>query len=223
MLLIDCGHGALARLTEIGVDPRDIDAMFLSHFHTDHIGDAFNLIHARFVGDLYEGKEHRQLVCIGPKTLEARFRKWREISWPEPNEEYPLEFHEGTLEHQVGDIRLKTFAVQHVPWFDSIGVRIETAGRCVVYPGDTGSSQGVASLVAPAAQADVLIIEAGYDRPTPNHFTLDQIVELTRRANVMRTLIVHLKPVVQEEERVRRFIADKPNFILAEDKMVLEL
>ena len=56
-ILLDCGHSTLARLAELGVDPRELDAIFISHFHPDHFGDAFNLVVARFVGDIYEGKK----------------------------------------------------------------------------------------------------------------------------------------------------------------------
>jgi hypothetical protein len=36
-LLIDCGHTVPARLEELGVSLRDIDAVFISHLHGDHI------------------------------------------------------------------------------------------------------------------------------------------------------------------------------------------
>jgi hypothetical protein len=36
-LLIDCGHTVPSRLEEIGLTLRDIDAVFISHLHGDHI------------------------------------------------------------------------------------------------------------------------------------------------------------------------------------------
>lgn len=222
-ILLDCGHGALARLTEIGVDPREIDAIFISHFHTDHIGDAFNLVHARFVGDLYEGKEHRLLTFFGPTTLQERFRKWREISWPEPGEEQPLEFYEGTFELKIGDIHIRTFPIIHVPWFPSVGARITVSGKTIVYPGDVGSAQDFNELVEVSKNADLLIIESGGEKPTPNHFTLEQTEELARRANISKVLIVHLRPTVSEKKRVQKFAEDKPNYTVAEDKTVIAI
>lgn len=223
-ILLDCGHEAIARLVELGFDVRDIDAIFISHFHADHIGDAFNLVWSRFVGDLYEGKErHKPLIFFGPKTLRERFYKWREIFWLEPGEEYPLEFHEGEFEYALGDINLKTFPVKHVPWFESVGVRINVKGKIIVYPGDIGSSHDFDDLVSRVQDADLLLIEAVADRPSPNHFMLEQAVELSKKANVKKTVIVHIKPIAQWQERAKRFIKDKPNFTLAEDKMVIEL
>ena len=223
-ILLDCGHEAIARLVELGFDVRDIDAIFISHFHADHIGDAFNLVWSRFVGDLYEGKErHKPLIFFGPKTLRERFYKWREIFWLEPGEEYPLEFHEGEFEYALGNINLRTFPVKHVPWFESVGCRINVGGKIIVYPGDIGSSHDFDDLVSRVQDADLLLIEAAAERPSPNHFTLEQAAELSKKANVKKTVIVHIKPIAQWQERAREFIKDKPNFRLAEDKMVIEL
>jgi ribonuclease BN (tRNA processing enzyme) len=36
-LLIDCGHTVPARLRQMGLSQRDIDAVFISHLHGDHI------------------------------------------------------------------------------------------------------------------------------------------------------------------------------------------
>lgn len=222
-LLLDCGHGALARLVELGVDPRELHGVFVSHFHTDHIGDAFNLVHARFVGDLYEGKQHTPLVLLGPRTLEARFRKWREISWPEPQETYPLEFHEGDFEYRLGDIHMQTFPVTHVPWFDSVGIRLVADEKIIVYPGDVGSGHALDDLVAKASNADLLIIESGAENPSPNHFTLSQIEVLVKQARVARVLIVHIRPMPNEIARIRAFVNGKPHFLVAADRMVIEL
>lgn len=222
-VLLDCGHGALARLAELEIDPREIDAVFISHFHTDHMGDAFNLVHARWLGDTYEDKKHKPLVFFGPKTLQERFKKWREIFWPEPKEKYPLEFHEGEFEYKLGNIGIQTFPVKHVPWFDSVGARVNVNEKILVYPGDIGSSHNFEYLIKRTQDADLFLIEAGYENPTPNHFTFEQIEELVRKANIKQVLITHIKHTIKEQERVKRFVQDRTSFRIAEDKMVLEI
>src|SRR3989338_768684 len=162
-ILLDCGHEAIARLVELGFDVRDIDAIFISHFH------------------------------------------------------------EGEFEYALGDINLRTFPVKHVPWFESVGCRINVGGKIIVYPGDIGSSHDFDDLVSRVQDADLLLIEAAAERPSPNHFTLEQAAELSKKANVKKTVIVHIKPIAQRQERAREVIKDKPNFRLAEDKMVIEL
>jgi ribonuclease Z len=36
-LLFDCGRGVVIRLTQAGVSPKDIDCLFLTHLHSDHV------------------------------------------------------------------------------------------------------------------------------------------------------------------------------------------
>ena len=36
-LLFDVGRGATQRLVQLGIPLRDIDAVFLTHFHSDHV------------------------------------------------------------------------------------------------------------------------------------------------------------------------------------------
>ena len=36
-LLFDCGRGVVVRLEQAGVSPKDIDGLFLTHLHSDHV------------------------------------------------------------------------------------------------------------------------------------------------------------------------------------------
>ncbi len=36
-LLFDCGRGVVIRLTQAGVSPKEIDALFLTDLHSDHV------------------------------------------------------------------------------------------------------------------------------------------------------------------------------------------
>jgi ribonuclease BN (tRNA processing enzyme) len=45
-LLVDCGPGTLRRLAQTGTSLRDIDAVFLTHYHTDPCADLAALLFA---------------------------------------------------------------------------------------------------------------------------------------------------------------------------------
>ncbi|HHN65197.1 MAG TPA: ribonuclease Z, partial [Nitrospirae bacterium] len=45
-VLVDCGSGILLQLERAGRSYRDIDAVFITHSHPDHISDLMPLIHA---------------------------------------------------------------------------------------------------------------------------------------------------------------------------------
>lgn len=221
-ILLDAGHGALARLAQRGIDPRSIDAVGITHFHTDHASDAFALIHSRWVYDSYEKGEHVPLLFVGPEGTEERFKAWRKIFWPEPNESYPVTFKEAPGQLDIGNLKLETFPVNHVKWFSSVGFRVR-GGKLVVYPGDIGSRHDFNDLVENSRDADLLIIETGYPQPTPNHFTLEQIDELVQKAGIAKTLLVHIKPMPEEEKRIREFVEANQNYLLATDGQTVKL
>ena len=45
-VLVDCGPGSLRRLAQAGVSPAELDAVLLTHYHTDHCADLAALLFA---------------------------------------------------------------------------------------------------------------------------------------------------------------------------------
>jgi ribonuclease BN (tRNA processing enzyme) len=222
-LLLDCGHTTVATLVNAGIDLHSITAIAVTHFHTDHFADVLPFTHARFVDDLMAKATHTPLQLIGPRTLEERFKKAREISWPEPAEGYPLSILEleGTSEAaMVGSLELVPFTVNHVPWFPSIGYKISEGPVALVYPGDLGKDQEDA-FYAQLEGLDTLLIEAASLVPKPNHFSPQQALELKEKYGIKRVIITHIPR--QRLEAVRTFVSEHPGLILAEDGMAVEI
>lgn len=222
-ILLDLGIGAIRRMTDLGFKINDIDLVFLSHFHTDHANDAFSLIHALWVNDAYEDhpRDHKELLFLGPKGTKDRFRLWRQIFWPEPEEYYPVTFLEGPREYNFDNIKLELFEIRHVPWFQSVGIKITYQNKILVYTGDVGSNQDPKILIDKIKNCDLLITEASNNKPTPTHFSFEQIAMLNKEAHVKRTLIVHVRP--QQIDFVKEKIKNNNLFILGEDGQKIEL
>ena len=47
-ILVDCGSGITQRLDQIKVSLAEIDALFLTHLHSDHVVDFYQLIISHF-------------------------------------------------------------------------------------------------------------------------------------------------------------------------------
>jgi len=45
-VLFDCGGGVVSRLVEAGFKPADVDYLFFTHLHSDHMMDYARLVHA---------------------------------------------------------------------------------------------------------------------------------------------------------------------------------
>lgn len=185
-MLIDCGHTTVSSLIKCGINLHDIDAVFISHFHTDHFNDLLPLVHARFVDDKRKGRKHKKLIIFGPKTLPQRWQTLRKIMWPEPKEHYPLQFITGARTQHFHDLNLNIFKVRHVEWFPSLGIKITGQGKTLIYTGDIGSSHSFQKLKQTVSGANLLIIEGGVLKPQPNHYSVQQIIELTQTADIKK-------------------------------------
>lgn len=184
-LCLDLGAGALNAL-QAHVAPHDVDVYVISHRHPDHCVDVLPLHVYMYWGP---GRGSRARL-ITPHGVQERLRALgSDTGWDEA-----LGFElvgDGDL-LQVGDAQLRFAAVPHVD--ETLAVRIELAGRALVYGADCAASD---ALVALAAGADVLVAECG-DGPVPNalspHMSGGEAGEIARRAGVRHLLLTHCFP-----------------------------
>ncbi len=221
-ILLDIGHNSTGRLAELGVDLQAIDILFVSHFHTDHFADAMPLVHSRWVDDLYfPERGHKELTIIGPESIEERWKKLREVFWVEPQEPYPIKFIEGVKKIKTDEIDIELFEIKHVQWYQSLGIKITFDGKSVVYTGDVGGEHNLKYLKDKAKDTDLLLIEAGCANPSPTHLTIDQVIEISKDANVRKTVATHIR---DENLGIFKKKTDKhDNVVLAEDLMKIEI
>lgn len=149
-LLIDCGIPArviVQRLAELGVSPRELQGILISHAHLDHFKSAGTL-HARYGVPVFTSRA--TLRAIDRKKSCGSFWRVRECrGFPE----------------RLGDIVIQTFTVPHGgrETGEPVGFVLESDGRRAGYLTDCGE---VTSRVVDALRGvDLLVIEANYHRP----------------------------------------------------------
>ena len=186
-VLLDLGSGSFgAMLRHHSVD--DIDAVVLSHLHPDHCADLAPMIVALRYGPF----RRRVLPVYGPEgTLPRIGRIYEPIEIPEPVDDV-LEWRP-QVAGELGPFTLRFAPMNHpVP---TAAVRLEVAGRSLVYTGDTGVSDALVDL---ARGADVLLSEATYrdsDPYVPNlHLRASEAGAHARAAGVDRLIVTHVPP-----------------------------
>lgn len=165
--LIDCGYGTILRMTQAGLRPADVKAIFVTHHHSDHGADYVNLIHLAWI----QGIEGR-IVSVGPPPLkrihEAAIAYHREDidiriagTGREPMEGFfdvREASHPGVI-YEDDRIKVSAALADHPPFETAFGFRVETPYRTLVFSGDTAPSKTIATL---ATGADVLTHEVMY-------------------------------------------------------------
>ncbi len=174
-LLFDCGRGVVIRLTQAGVSPKEIDALFLTHLHSDHIVGIPDL----WLSGWLLGRS-KPLPIWGPQgtssmakhlaqafAFDIRIRQTAPNPLPAKGVEIDAkEIEQGEI-YNDGSTRVSAFPVDHGTVKPAFGYRVDSAGHSVVISGDTKFCQ---SLVDFAKGTDCLIHaawSAGWKNPAP--------------------------------------------------------
>jgi ribonuclease BN (tRNA processing enzyme) len=216
--LIDCGTSTLIGMRRLGLDPNDIDAVFVSHLHGDHFGGLpWFLIDGQYVG-----KRRRPLMVTGPRGIEARYLTAAETLYPGVTTNDPgfnLVFHEYEERKplDIGGIMVTPFEVKHPSGAPPYALRFMLEGKTIAFTGDTG---WVEVLCEVARGADLFISECfQYDVMLPIHLDYATIDANYARLNAKRVLLTHMgEAMLSAIGNV-----DKSRYLLAQDGMTLDL
>ncbi|MFV0559843.1 MAG: MBL fold metallo-hydrolase [Enterococcus sp.] len=182
-LLLDAGSNTLVRLEE-KIDPLDLDAVILSHYHHDHIADLGVL---QYYWQLFPTKEPKPLLPIYGHT-EDEFH-FNQLTMPEVTQGNPY--------FEAEELKLGPFLVTFmktihpVPCFAMRFVE-ETTGKVFVFTGDSGYLEGFKEF---AKDADLFLADtylfAGNEKHKA-HFTSKEAGELAKQAEVKKLVLTHL-------------------------------
>ncbi|MDY6824991.1 MAG: MBL fold metallo-hydrolase [Thermodesulfobacteriota bacterium] len=193
-VLFDCGPGTMHRLLAAGITIFELSHVFFSHFHPDHTGEMAAFLFANkyamppqrtfplvmgggggFSG-FYEGLKH---VYGDWLVLEEGLLSIREFDVA------------GSDGFDAGDFSISTMPMTHRP--ESIGFRLSSGGRSMVYSGDTDMDKNLVSL---ARDADLLVCEAAMPdaMKVPGHLTPCLAGEIAEKANVGELVLTHFYP-----------------------------
>jgi ribonuclease Z len=174
LLVVDAGGGAGRGLTRLGLAPGGVEAVFLTHFHSDHVGGLGELALLRWTGAASEtplpvyGPAGVEEVVAGFDRAYAQDSTYRTAhhgpevappggagmaarTFPPPERGVERVVFEG------GGLRVAAFSVDHDPVIPAVGYRFDYGGRAVVVSGDTKPSGEVERM---ARGADLLVHEA---------------------------------------------------------------
>lgn len=174
LYIVDAGAGSVRNLSLMNLPPAEVQALFLTHYHSDHIAETGELALQRWVG----GSAQVPLPVYGPPGLQEVADGFRaayradggyrtahhgpRVAPPTGAGLAPRAFEapaQGAPVLVLEDNGLKVwaFSVDHHPVRPAVGYRFEYGGRSAVISGDASASAG---LVAAARGADLLVHDA---------------------------------------------------------------
>lgn len=191
-LLMDIGPGVVAQLIR-KCSPDDLEAVVISHMHSDHLLDLVTLRHSF---PWLETPAHKVRVYLPPGGTEQAVdlaKAAGDASFFAKT--FDVAEHDGMQELSVGPLRLQPMPTQH--YVPTWGFRIVENGRTLVYSADSGPCQ---ELLALAEEADLFLCEATLrsaaddveDEHGRGHLTPAEAGAAAQRAGARRLLLTHL-------------------------------
>jgi ribonuclease Z len=192
-LLIDAGRGAAIRLFQLKVPLGRLDALFLTHYHSDHTSGIPDVWLTGWLESFF-GTRRTPLRVIGPTGAKRLMSKLAEaydadIQIRLADEKLPPEgiataveeFNSDGVVFEKNGVKVIAFEVDHGDLIKpAFGYRIEYGGRSAVISSDTRYN---ANVIKYGMGADLLVHEVAAARP-----------ELAGEAYMQRILGHHITP-----------------------------
>lgn len=222
-MLLDCGGGTLQRIARARVALPDIDAVFLTHPHLDHIGDLPALLFAQRVPGCQRHSDLQLHFDAGMRPwidgLGATFGEW----FAPRGGELVLHEHADGSRFDVGELSCWVRRMDHHP--ASLGIRIsDPDGSSMAYLGDTDLCEAAIDL---CRGVDVAIIECSWtdDVEGEGHLNPQKVATIANEAQPDTVVLTHMYPetLLQDVVTSIRLHGCSSSVVLAEDGMGIAL
>ena len=218
--LLDSGAGTTRRLLEVKADLFDIDHIFYTHLHNDHINDLGAIIWS----NNYGGTRKKALNLYGPKGFKKYYRILLNKLLKPPKLYFGVNLKELKNSHlKIGSITVKTHKIRHSSTTKSIAYRFEFKGKSFVYTGDAEYTDDVTEI---AKNADVLLTECSLpdSKKEEGHLTPSLAGKIAAKAGVKHWILTHFYPEVLKTDIKKQCSKTfKGKIILARDKLSINI
>ena len=231
-LQFDAGRATSLRLCEARMQPQDLDALVVTHHHSDHLTGLVDLVFARWLQSPLGYTPLPIVAPIGPSTryVERMLDPWEDdiavrmehldrLDGPAPE---VIGFPASPDAREVwrnSDVRVLSRMVHHEPVTPAVAYRAETPDGAVVISGDTIACDEVAELsegarvlvheaCRPGAMKSLIEAVPTLARIASYHADTSEVGALAKRAGVATLVLTHLIPAPRNEQDKQGFVDD---------------
>jgi ribonuclease Z len=196
LFLVDCGAPVSTLLYRYGMDPLDVKALFLSHWHMDHVANL-----GLFLTQTHQLKRKNPLRVYGPRGTRNKIKRMLFDSFLFLDDlSYQLKIGTVKSKDSIDEalLKVKFFKTQHLEKpkhktnfgnkATAMGMVLNGPGWRILYSGDLTSPQELAPY---SNGVDLLVHELAHHSP-------EVVADFAEAAKIPYVLISHLAPKYDE-------------------------
>ncbi len=193
-ILLDCSASIGTRMAANGLDWPNLDAIWISHFHLDHVGGLAPFLAGTKHAAEMAGRK-KPLRIFGPAGLIQLMDRFSGVNnYRLLEQPFPVEVVEAVaLEpfEVVPGVEATTMKTPHTP--ESHAIHIRDGETTFVYSADTGFDESLATL---ANRVDLFLLECSFlrNKPVEKHLELAEAIHLIRKAKPKHAMLTHFYP-----------------------------
>ncbi len=219
--LVDFGYGALHQLLRLGITYHDIDRIYFTHIHPDHM---YDLVAFLFACRYPEDPRKKDLDIVAGPGFKDYFDGLRKAyqGWLD-SKHFSIQVHEqDEASRSYGGLEVTTRKVKHLPI--SRGYRFTSGGgKILAIAGDSDTCE---SLVELGKDADLLVLNCVMpdEKKFDGHLSPTPAAQIARASGCRKLCLTHFYPpcdLAQFEAVVRKEYTGE--LILAEDLMQIQV
>jgi len=195
VLMLDCGDSAVRQLWKYTKDHSLIDALYITHRHSDHL---FGI--PALLGRMLEEERKKELTIICSEQLKSDIERLTEHAYF-GIDSYGFKINfviaEDGKSIKFQDLKLSFAKTGHTAY--NLAIRIDDNKKIVCYSGDGPSDENTEMIYK---DADILMHECYmFDKKFPGHVVAVDLFEMAKRQNVKCLALAHFKRAFNDETR----------------------
>lgn len=221
-ILIDCGSGTLGQLVKAKIDYYNLDYIFISHSHADHLTDLMGVLQSVRIWRQHYNKKKKRLIIVGYQGFKRDYRYLCKVMYRRYLKDHSVKILEMKNNTRIfSKWSVKSVLVKHTKLLCN-AYRFN-AKKSLVYSSDCDYNENLVNL---CQKADLAIMDCAtpIQKKIDIHMSPKECGEIATKAKIKKLVLSHFYPKAEKydlKKQAQKYY--KGTVIVAKDLMTIKI